>query len=665
MSMLSRFGSLAAPAPAAATSPIQYVGGTTAAITASTGTTTNVSLTALTGGAATSAALGDLVIVYYGVGASADRTIGVTTAGYTEVAELFSNDANFDTNLSVSYKVMGWSPDTEVTVSATGGINDAGAVVVQVWRGVDPLNPFDATYTQATGIDTVLCDPPSITPSTAGAIIIAGGAGGHGAGVQTFSSSDLSNFTTTGGPNATNDITVGVGSKIWTSGAFNPAAFTFSAADSTTYSWAAITLALRPITQPGPIAIATSFGRLNGGDLTINKPTGTRQGDLMIAFVNSTGSSTWTAPSGWTEVADQGANPALAIAYKVATASEPGSYLFTASIDTEITTGHIVTYRNAAYDAVGAITTGANPLVVSAVTASVDYSRIVGVAARGVSAVTITIPAAMQLLNRNITFSPASVLAQDGALALTGSSGTRSFGVGATTNVSGALVAIKPAASYTKYANYIASNSGSAVTTTSVSVNTPARAPGNLLLFAVSASSGAGDNVSITTPTGWTLLSGNTTSSTAYQPGTYIFYRIADGAEAASYSATASTTCNLVGAIVTLAGVNAATLTAGTTSTGSGTTSIVADAVTATANGILLYFGAQANNNQGVVTFTPPSGMTEAVDVSADGTASDLSMEVAYQEGLSAGSTGTKTATSSSSAGTNRFRAILVTVGAL
>ena len=223
---------------------IAYVGGY---VQGFAGTTSNVviSLTSLTGGLASAPAAGDLVIVYFGTGSTADRNLVVS--GYTEVAELYSNDT-FDTNLVAAYKFMGGTPDTSFTL--TGGTlsaTDAGAVAVQVWRGVNTVTTLDVTSTTATGINTVLCDPPAITPTTTGAIIVSGGAGGHDniAGAQTYSSSNLTQFISVGRVD-TNAVTIGLGYNAWTSGAFNPAQFTFSAADDTTYSWAAVTLALRP-----------------------------------------------------------------------------------------------------------------------------------------------------------------------------------------------------------------------------------------------------------------------------------------------------------------------------------------------------------------------------------------------------------------------------------
>lgn len=223
--------------------PIEYVGGYT---TGFVGQTTDITITFggnLTGGLAASASAGDLVVVYFGTGSTVDRDLVVS--GYTEVAEIYANDT-VDTNLVVAYKFMGPVPDT--TFVLTGGTLDtldAGAVAVQVWRNVNPTTPMDVTGTTATGTNSVLCNPPAITPTTAGAYIVAGGAGGHNAGAQTFSSSDLDGFISSGG-NATNDATIGLGYKKWTTGSFNPAAFTFSGTSSTSYSWAAVTLALRP-----------------------------------------------------------------------------------------------------------------------------------------------------------------------------------------------------------------------------------------------------------------------------------------------------------------------------------------------------------------------------------------------------------------------------------
>lgn len=374
MSMLSRFMSLNR-------TPIRYVGGTTAQITGSTSTTTSISLTALTGGMDTQPREGDVVIVYYGTGSGSNRDIGVITAGYGEIVELNSNDTE-ETNLSVSYKAMSSTPDTSVVVSATGTSSDSGSVVIKVFRNVDLGTILDATPTTATGIDSVLCNPPAITPITAGAVIVSGGSGAHTQGVQTFSSSDLVNFSSVGGPDSTHDSTTGMGFYNWSSGAVDPAAFTFSTTNSVNFSWAAVTLALKPGVR-GPTFIANSAVAESGGNktsLTINKPTGTANNDLMVSFIYTNGlAGGITPPAGWTEVLDSSMSTESAnvqICYKTAS-SEGSSYNFTTGTATDIT-GFIVTYRYGAYDTVGTVSTN---MIAPSITVGNDYSKVLYFAA--------------------------------------------------------------------------------------------------------------------------------------------------------------------------------------------------------------------------------------------------------------------------------------------
>lgn len=221
---------------------LSFVGGKVA-IFAGTTSTTNIVLTDLTGGSGSAPAAGDIVIVAYAVGAQADRSIGVTTADYTEEQELYANGTTYDSNLSVSWKKMGGTPDTSVDLSGTGSSFNAGAVAIHVWRGQDATTPFDVAETTATGTGTGRPNPAAITPTTAGAVIIVAGAAAATTGAA-FTASELSNFFTDTSPDG-EDAMVGLGSYAWTSGAFDPAAWTggtTNAADS----WTAVTLALRP-----------------------------------------------------------------------------------------------------------------------------------------------------------------------------------------------------------------------------------------------------------------------------------------------------------------------------------------------------------------------------------------------------------------------------------
>ncbi len=242
---------------------ISYVGGKVLGF-AGTTSVVNVSLTDLTGGSDTAPSAGDFVVVYYGTGSSTTARAITVNSSYTNLTKIDASDT-YDANLVVGYKRMGSTPDTSVEVSGTLNALDAGGVVVHVFRGVDETTPLDVTSITATGTNSVLCNPGAITPSTAGAWIVAGGSGAHIAGTDTYSSSDLTSFRTVGS-NDTYDVTVGAGLKTdWTSGPFDPAAFTWSDTSASTYSWAAYTLALRP--SPNELVILTGVsaeGQVDG-----------------------------------------------------------------------------------------------------------------------------------------------------------------------------------------------------------------------------------------------------------------------------------------------------------------------------------------------------------------------------------------------------------------
>jgi len=219
---------------------IEFVGG--ASVSDSSSGSYNISLTSLSGGTNTSPSEDDIVIVY-SVEAS-DAGGDIISSGWTEIYHGVAIDSS-ETSFYAHYKIMGETPDTSITIDGdTEGA--AGAVAVMVFSGVDTTTPMDVTYQGHTEINTVLVDPDSITPITGNAIIIAGGGGGHSDGSKLFSSSELSNFISDGKGGLTADSTIGIGSCEWEGGAFDPAQFTFTGSDHTTYSNVACTVALRP-----------------------------------------------------------------------------------------------------------------------------------------------------------------------------------------------------------------------------------------------------------------------------------------------------------------------------------------------------------------------------------------------------------------------------------
>lgn len=203
--------------------------------------------------------------------------------------------------------------------------------------------------------------------------------------------------------------------------------------------------ALRAVQGGGAIEFVAFAQASSNGQLIINKPTGTVEGDLMIAFMASSqggGGVTWTGDTGWTEIAERGAQPSARIAYKVAGPSEGASYTFTPSASAN-NSGAILTYRNAAYDAIGLFASGANPLVPTGPTAAANNSVLIGFAARNNPSATITSTMTTQRAIDNDGSAPSWYIGDEEVSA--GATGTRSFTVGTTSNVSAILLTIKPA----------------------------------------------------------------------------------------------------------------------------------------------------------------------------------------------------------------------------
>ena len=260
-----------------------------------------------------SMAEGDLVIAAVSIPTTTDAVMlgRCGTKGYTNITDLYANDTN-DTNLGIFYKIQPATPDASVILTGGGDANDGVSAVAMVFRGVDKTRPLDVTPTTATGTDTILANPPSITLSGAGGVAtVAVGAGAHAdAGAVTYGGP--TNYTTnfvTIASNDTRDSVVGMGYNLSPSATENPGAFTYSTTDNVGYSWAACTIALRPAESVNiqVVGFATAVTD-NGADgtLTITLPT-CLENDLVIVAVTSPKSTDWDMTmntSGYTEVAD-------------------------------------------------------------------------------------------------------------------------------------------------------------------------------------------------------------------------------------------------------------------------------------------------------------------------------------------------------------------------
>ncbi len=224
---------------------IQFVGGATASkLGATSGNSTIPLNSGLTGGIASAAASGDFVIGVFATASVSDRTLAITdgSTAYTligsEVYIASTGISGVDVNLRVANKFI--TSDTDTTFGPTTDANDAGAMAVFVFRGVDTSSPLDVAVTTSSNVNGVIPNPPSISPVTPGAVVVSIGASAHREGVETFSSGDLSGFLSVGSDDFY-DVTLGIGY-----GVNDASAFTFSGASDPDYSAAAMTIALRP-----------------------------------------------------------------------------------------------------------------------------------------------------------------------------------------------------------------------------------------------------------------------------------------------------------------------------------------------------------------------------------------------------------------------------------
>lgn len=211
-----------------------------------------------------SMATGDIVVVasaFGGTPPSAPTVTGDNSGAYTGLgAVAYANDTWY-TNYRMFYMVQGATLDTTLTVTRPNNAAYGGATVVQVWRGVDTASPIDVTGTPATTTNSSLGDPPSVTPVTSGAVVIAAGAGMQTSSGTPFTvPAGMSNPVSYNGNGTTSDCGVWIASATWTSGAYDPPAWT-GGTTSTSSSAAAQTIALKPAASA--VTHATS-GALTG-----------------------------------------------------------------------------------------------------------------------------------------------------------------------------------------------------------------------------------------------------------------------------------------------------------------------------------------------------------------------------------------------------------------
>lgn len=234
---------------------------------------------------------GDIVLVAVENASTVNRTQAqLTPSGYTAAhADNYQNDSN-DSNFLVSYKVMGATPDTTVSIPASNATTAGVGYAIYVFRGVDTVTPMDVAPVVAGAINTGVADAAAITPATsgawiavfAGAAVAAGAVFTNPAGMSATTNHFRSATITT----TTNDANIGGALyTAWASGSYDPAVFGGSTSTNTG-SWSAVTIALRPYLAPIVSTLGVSTLALVGQDAATIRETSST---LATAVVDHAG----------------------------------------------------------------------------------------------------------------------------------------------------------------------------------------------------------------------------------------------------------------------------------------------------------------------------------------------------------------------------------------
>ena|GEM_PF-6264529 len=208
----------------------------------------------------------DVLVAAYGWTSGSNDSVGLPSgdssgAWQSCFTDLYANDSA-DTNHRMAYQVVGATPDATITVPALNSTAYASCCVILAFRGVDTTTPLDGvTPTTATGTNTSQADAPAITPTTAGAWIVAGYQGVTDATPSDKTSpANMTAGTIKKDAGSTWGCIVGLYYYSgWSSGAFDPDAWT-GGESAATHSCAAGTIVLRPrggIDLTGPTVTAT------------------------------------------------------------------------------------------------------------------------------------------------------------------------------------------------------------------------------------------------------------------------------------------------------------------------------------------------------------------------------------------------------------------------
>jgi hypothetical protein len=578
---------------------------------------------------------GDVMVAHVVV-----QTSGNSIAAPTGWHMIKRQDTSNNLATATYYKVAGSSEPSSYTWNfGTSGEASGG---IASYNGVDTTSPIDANDAQYNNGTTNL-DNAGLTTTVDNDLLI------YAAGIVNPSTSvtQPTGFTQKWKAN----------SSTATSSVFAQEAFTTAGNTGTihgtlgsNYSNATQLIALRPsgiyATPPSGISLSSSSADTNGSgstSLTINKPSKTQSGDVLVAHVVAqTAGNSVAAPTGWQIIKRQDTSSSLATAtyYKVAGSSEPSSYTWTFGTSGEAsgtigdyvgvnTTTPIDTsntqYNNgvSTVDNTGVTTTYANDMLVDAVGI---------IRAASVQAPTGFTEGAFSASNANT----ASQLFDETDTS-TGATGTihTTMPIGTYSTVTQLIALIPASATPPTPPSGISLRSSSANTSggssSSLVLNVPAGTQSGDVMVAHVVVRTAGNT--ITVPTGWTQIVRQDTGSAL---STVAYYKIAGSSEPSSYTWTFGTAGEASGGIGSYIGVNNTTpIDTSHGQLNASSNNVDNTGVTTTeANDMLVYAA-------GVVEATsvnPPSGFTES---SSSASNSLTTSEVSGKIDSSTGATGT------------------------
>lgn len=189
-----------------------------------------------------------------------------------------------------------------------------------------------------------------------------------------------------------------------------------------------------------------------------------------------------------------------------------------------------------------------------------------------------------------------------------------------------------------------ASNNETSGSSTTITINKPTNTARGDVMVATIVDSAAGSTI---TSSGWTLIR---KSNHTNGPSITSFYKVAGASEPTNYTFSNTSNVRRAGGIITYRNVDNVTPVDVTGNANSGSsTSVTALSVTTSASDTMLVYSGGSGSGVAVPTYTPPSGMTERVDVGAGGILGNTAVTMAEQSLSSSGSTGNKSATASQS----------------